>query len=71
MNQKRKQRVIEVLSCASTNLTYIKEDEEEAMGNVPESLQETDRYIRMEESVDFLNDAIDTIDQLVEAAYNL
>lgn len=71
MNKKRKLSIIDVLNHASAQLMYIKDEEENAMDNVPESLHETERYERMEEALDFLNETIETIDQCIENAYNI
>lgn len=40
----------------------IMDEEQEAMDNVPESLQETDRYYAMEEAVDNLTYAVDVFE---------
>lgn len=71
LNQKRKSNIIEVLNNASAQLMYIKDDEEEAMENTPESLQGTERYERMEGAIDFLSETIEMIDQCIESAYNI
>lgn len=56
-------------------ISYIKDDEEEARDNTPESLQETDRYYNMDENVSDLEYAIDVdyesaIDELQEYLQN-
>lgn len=71
LNQKRKSNIIEVLNNASEQLMYIKDDEEEAMENTPESLHGTERYERMEGAIDFLSETIEMIDQCIESAYNI
>ena len=40
-------------------ISYVKDDEEEARDNTPESLQETDRYYNMDENVSDLEYAMD------------
>ena len=45
-----------------SELTDILDEETEAMENIPESLQDTDRYQICEESVDYLDSAISEID---------
>lgn len=41
-------------------------DEEEKMENIPESLQETERYHIMEESCEYLQEAIDELENSEE-----
>ena len=45
-----------------SELTDILDEETEAMENIPESLQDTDRYQICEESIDYLDSAIGEID---------
>jgi len=48
-------------------LENVHDDEETAMDNMPESLQETERYEIMEEAVDAMSDAIDALDEAIDA----
>lgn len=53
----------------------IKDEEQEAMDNIPESLQETDRYYNMDENVSDLDYAMDVdydsaIDEIQEYLQN-
>lgn len=41
-------------------------EEEEAMENLPESLQESERYMIMEESCEYLQEALDELDDADE-----
>lgn len=52
---------------AQSELESIKDDEEDAMNNIPESLQETTRYARCENAVDNLSDAIDLLVEYSES----
>lgn len=45
-----------------SELMDLMDEETDAMENIPESLQDTDRYITCEESVSYLDDAIGCID---------
>ena len=45
-----------------SELTDILDEESEAIENIPESLQDTDRYQVCEESIDYLDNAIGEID---------
>lgn len=45
-----------------SELSDVLDEETEAMENIPESLQDTDRYQICEESIDFLDSAIGEID---------
>lgn len=47
------------ISCDLDNLLY---EECDAMDNIPESLQESDRYMVAEESCSYLEDAISALD---------
>ena len=49
-------------------LEGVQGEEEDARDNTPESLQETDRYIVCEESCDALEEAVDALDDDIEAA---
>ncbi|MGN1155664.1 MAG: hypothetical protein ACI4TK_05770 [Agathobacter sp.] len=45
-----------------SELTDVLDEETDAMENIPESLQDTERYQTCEESVDYLDSAIGEID---------
>ena len=69
MNKDRRQRLEKIieklenikidLDDLKTDIEDIKDEEEEAKDNMPESLQESDRYYTMQENVDDLEYAID------------
>lgn len=57
------------------DIESIKDEEQEAMDNIPESLQETDRYYNMDENVSDLDYAMDVdydsaIDEIQEYLQN-
>lgn len=64
MNDKRRKELrhaIGTLEVAEIEISSVMDREEDAMDNVPESLQDTDMYERMEEAVEKLDEACDII----------
>lgn len=64
MNRQRRvrlQEAVRYLSKAETIVDAVCGEEEDSMDNVPESLQCSERFELMEEAIDNLNDAIDSI----------
>ena len=49
----------------------VRDDELNAMENVPENLQESERYSSMEDAVDIMDDAIDNLDDIISALDNI
>lgn len=47
---------------AKTDTESIRQDEQDALDNLPESFEDSDQYRRMEDAVDHLDDAIDSLD---------
>lgn len=69
MNRDRRRRLRAVIERASElqeQLNAIAEDEQEALDNMPESLQETERYSSMEENVEAITDAMDSLGEIIE-----
>ena len=76
MNKERKNRIIdvkEILGNAVDELEDIRAGEEMAMENIPENLQNSEKYALMEGAVDALedaygsvSDAIDSLDEILE-----
>ena len=76
MNKERKNRIIdvkEILGNAVDELEDIRAGEEMAIENIPENLQNSERYALMEDAVDALedaygsvSDAIDSLDEILE-----
>ena len=62
-NKKRKQLkdANDLLDAASQIIDSVLNDEEMCMENMPESLQESDRYYAMENVVDILSSVLDDI----------
>ena len=69
MNKNRRQSLrnaIKLLTDASTLIESVCDDEEDALSNTPENLQNTERYENMENAVDCLNEASDKLDEVME-----
>ena len=76
MNKERKNRIMdvkEILGNAVDELEDIRSEEEMAMENIPENLQNSEKYALMEDAVDALedaygsvSDAIDSLDEILE-----
>lgn len=70
MNNKRRAQLeglADKLREVQAVLGLICDQEQECMDNMPESLQESDRYYKMDEAVDSLNSAIDKIDEVLDS----
>ncbi len=69
MNDKRRKRIREVvarLESCSTDLESIKDEEDETRDNIPENLQNGDRYCESEECSDKIDDAISDIRSAID-----
>lgn len=70
MNKQRLNKIKKInseLIVIKNNLEYILDEEQEAYDNYPESLQGTDRYERMESSIECLENAACSIDEAIDA----
>ena len=70
MNKKRREQLkmaIKLLDHSSDIVNSVSDEEQNAMDNMPENLQESDRYSDMEDAVDALQDALDSIDEAVSS----
>lgn len=70
MNRQRRKKLDEAclyLNRASNIVEQVKDEEQDCMDNIPESLQETDRFYMMDEAVDALQDALDSINEASES----
>ncbi len=63
MNRERRRQIARI----RTELERILEDEEEAFESLPESVQESGRGDRMREVIDFLHEAVETLEDLLNA----
>ena len=75
MNKERRKSLREIqskLEKLGQDLEALKEEEEEYRDNMPENLQESDRYQRADEVCDLLQEALENLDnayqQIEEAA---
>lgn len=69
LNQNRRQqltRVIGLLHNAETDLDSIKDEEQGCIDAMPENLQNSDRCASMENAVDCLEDAIESVQQAAD-----
>ena len=69
MNQQRRQqraRVVNLLRSAETDLDQIRDEEQDCIDATPENLQGSERYSSMENAVDCLDDAIESVQQATE-----
>ncbi len=70
MNNVRRKRIINLsdkLSELKEELEIIAEEEQEYIDNIPENLQNSERYERADEALSNLNDASDTLDEVIES----
>lgn len=68
MNRERRKFIIQArynLEQAALFLNTAKEQEEESHDNLPESLAESDRAFTMEENIELLEDALNSIDEIM------
>lgn len=69
INAKRRKILREassLLETASVLVASALDEEEDALDNMPENLQGSERYEKMEVAVDLLNDASEGIDAVIE-----
>lgn len=69
MNKARRNRIAEVqnqLEALKQDIDSILEEEQEALDNMPESLQDSERGQAMQEVIDALESAIGSFDELDE-----
>lgn len=66
MNKKRRTKISEIIKTLDECVCKIEDvldEEKEAIENIPEGLQESERYNSMEQGADFLSDAIDEVQE--------
>ncbi len=64
MNKHRRNKLSEAIGYLDNALQIIsdvRDDEQDALDNIPENLQQSDRYSDMENAVDTMEEAIDDI----------
>lgn len=70
MNKQRRTRIFEARSALLSvceDIKQIADAEEDARDNMPESLQESDRYMRSEECSEALDNAIALVEEAADA----
>lgn len=60
--RKRRDAIGEILSAIISDIEELKDDEEGALENIPESLQESERGEKMRENVDSLEEIISELE---------
>ena len=63
---KRIETIKETIQKQTAVLDEVREEEDEALANVPESLQDADRFADMEENVNILEDSISSLDEVID-----
>ena len=71
MNKQRRARIEEVvdqIGVLCQELEELRDEEQDYMDNMPENLQQSDRYYAAEEAVSNLDSAIDSLNDAVDYA---
>lgn len=74
MNKERRVKLksaIADLQSARNIMDTVLDAEQDAMDNVPENLQETERYEQFENAVDILDDACSQVDDIIDSVRQL
>jgi len=69
MNRERRKQIYNISSQLSAIVDMVDSllsDEEDALGNMPENLEGSDRYTMMEEAVENLEDAKSSLEEAIE-----
>jgi poly-gamma-glutamate capsule biosynthesis protein CapA/YwtB (metallophosphatase superfamily) len=69
MNDKRRKSIrtaIEHLNRASVIIDQVSDEESDALDNIPENLQDSDRYVAMEDAIESLSDADEAVNDAIE-----
>lgn len=72
MNDKKRRRLIKAMSLLREAAGYVddvKDDEDDALNNMPENLQYSDRCEKMEKAVDALESASESIESAIDSIY--
>lgn len=70
MNKARRKelsRVVELLEEAQSIIESCRDEEQEYMDNMPENLQESEKYYAAEEAVNNMDEAYDKIDEVINS----
>lgn len=69
MNKARRKQISEIidaLEIAMSSIDSVRDDEQEYLDNIPENLQGSDRYSIAEDAVDNLDNAYDSIQEVID-----
>ena len=69
MNKKNRsdiKKIVIRLNLIRDEIDKMKDGEEDKYDNLPENLQETSRAQDMEDAIEYLGDALDSIDEVIE-----
>ena len=70
MNKKRRESIakaVEILTTAFQMVESIRDEEQDCLDNMPENLESSYRYEKMENAVDRLDDAVSSIEEARDA----
>lgn len=73
MNAKRRkelEKVIALIEDAKSQLEILKDEEQEAFDNMPESLQYSEKGEKMEEAINYLDDSSNELESVIENITN-
>ncbi len=59
--------IIDKLSAINEDLQMVLDEEAEARDNVPESLQESERYEQMDEACDSMEECVSSIEEIIDS----
>ena len=68
MNRERRKNLKKAVSLVNDAVNIIgevKDEEEEALGNMPESLMYSDQAVQMDENIGTLNECVDQLEQVL------
>ena len=67
-NEKRKRvrTVIDIIQKCSDDIETIRDMEQDALDNIPENFQDSDRYANIEEAVGHLEDAESALEEAIQ-----
>lgn len=69
MNNNRRKKIDEVVSMletASNLLGQILDEETDCLSNIPENLESSERYCKIEEAIDNMDTALESVEQAIE-----
>lgn len=64
--RKQIETIIRALRCLNDDIEHVMDEEQESLDNLPESLQESEKAEKMSECIDYLDDAMGSINECIE-----